>query len=455
MLYNLFAVLILLGWIFSGVYALDFISGKIGENARGRKWLNLAAVFFGPFVLLGVWASSAFRKEESGEAGASVPVVVRGKGKRGAPVALLTDRAGNPVMPLDNRPPAVEAMETVYQLMQEAVERKATRVIVQPDLEGEYHVRFRIDGAEENISSLGALQGGSLVSAFKHAAGMSTSERRSSQSGGFFLQTGKAPLNCPAQSSRSGGGEQIVVRLGTIEAVPPLEGLGIPAGGLAELRELLGGGSGLVLLLGRPGSGLTTTMYSILQSPELAERRIASFESPVEFKLDNVMQNEVDPHRGNTLLKLLGNAINDGADTLAVGNLNDAESARLTVNFARNGKLSIAVLDCATPLEAFARFEKWEITPRMLGGMPLCLLSQALARKTGGGYAAVFDLPDRSALDSALETKGVTIDMVRQAIGKGGDGTGLMEELDILVNDGTITRDEAARVVKTIARKGE
>lgn len=61
-------------------------------------------------------------------------------------------------------------------------------------------------------------------------------------------------------------------------------------------------------------------MYSILQSPELAERRIASFESPVEFKLDNVMQNEVDPHRGNTLLKLLGNAINDGADTLAVGN---------------------------------------------------------------------------------------------------------------------------------------
>lgn len=145
-------------------------------------------------------------------------------------------------------------METVYQLMQEAVERKATRVIVQPDLEGEYHVRFRIDGAEENISSLGALQGGSLVSAFKHAAGMSTSERRSSQSGGFFLQTGKAPLNCPAQSSRSGGGEQIVVRLGTIEAVPPLEGLGIPAGGLAELRELLGGGSGLVLLLGRPAA---------------------------------------------------------------------------------------------------------------------------------------------------------------------------------------------------------
>ena len=213
MLYNLFAVLILLGWIFSGVYALDFISGKIGENARGRKWLNLAAVFFGPFVLLGVWASSAFRKEESGEEGASVPVVVRGKGKRGAPAALLTDRAGNPVTPLDNRPPAVEAMETVYQLMQEAVERKATRVIVQPDLEGEYHVRFRIDGAEENISSLGALQGGSLVSAFKHAAGMSTSERRSSQSGGFFLQTGKAPLNCPAQSSRSGGGEQIVVRL--------------------------------------------------------------------------------------------------------------------------------------------------------------------------------------------------------------------------------------------------
>jgi len=49
--YNLLAVLILLGWIFVGVYTLDFLSGRLGENTKGRRWLNLAALFFGPVVL--------------------------------------------------------------------------------------------------------------------------------------------------------------------------------------------------------------------------------------------------------------------------------------------------------------------------------------------------------------------------------------------------------------------
>ena len=114
----------------------------------------------------------------------------------------------------------------------------------------------------------------------------------------------------------------------------------------------------------------------------------------------------------------------------------------------------IAQIDCATPLEAFAKFEKWEITPRMFAGMPVCLLSQALARKNGGGLVAVFDLPDRRLLGSVLETQGVTVDLLRQKVA-GADGSGLIEGLEQLVNEGTISREEAARVMKTITRKGE
>ncbi|MBS1368556.1 MAG: Flp pilus assembly complex ATPase component TadA [Lentisphaeria bacterium] len=455
MYYNLFLILILLGWIFTGVYTLDFIEERSGENEKGRRWLNLAALFFGPVALLCFWLSQQFARRGDGDVSPAQAFSGRAKKSRNAPAFELAGRGGEPVVPVDGKAASVEAMTLAYSLIEDALGRKADRVMVYPDEEGEYNVFFRIGGADEKVTHLGCLPGGSLVTAFKHASGMVIGERRSSQNGGFFARDGKSAVSCFVTSARAAAGEQLMIRLGLLTQVPPLEGLGIPAGGLAELRALLEGGNGLVLLLGRPGSGRTTTMYAILQSAELVGRRIVTFENPIEIKLDNAMQLELDPYGGKTLLKLMGDAINDGADTLAIGALSDPESARLAVNFARNGHLVIAQLDCATPLEAFSKFEKWELTPRMFGGTPLCMLSQALARKSGGGLAVVFDLPDRTALDSVLETKGVTIDMVRQAIGGGGDGGGLLDGLESLVNEGTISREEAARVMKTVTRKGE
>ena len=84
----------------------------------------------------------------------------------------------------------------------------------------------------------------------------------------------------------------------------------------------------------------------------------------------------------------------------------------------------------------------------------MALLSQALARRNDGGMAAVFDLPDRQILGDTLETQGVTIDLLRQNLGGSGDGSGLLEGLQALVNEGTISGEEAARVMKTITRRG-
>lgn len=472
MLYNLLAILILLGWVFTGVYTLDRIGERVGENAKGRRWLNLAALLLGPVVLVLFQFTGVFTTDEAAESprpgnvptpvspAAPVPVVeapsVRHSRERvPAAGAGLLDASGGPVSPPDGRADSAEALALAADLMQKAVGRKATRVVVRPDSEGEYDACFRIDGAEEGVAHFETMQGGAVISALKHAAGMNLGERRGGQRGTFVVPGGRKPLACIVQTVGTGGGEQVVVRLETLTAVPPLEGLGIPAEKLDGLRKLLADGKGLVLLLGRPGSGTTTTYYAVLDAPELAGRRVASIENLVECRPGNCYQFEIDPASGKTLLKLLNQAINEGADAIGIGQLNEGESARLAVNAAKNGKLVIAVLDCATPLEAFSRLERWEITPRMLGGMPLCILCQALVRRSDGGVTGVFAMPHRERLESVLSTRGVTIDMVRGAVGPDVDGSGLEEELESLVNEGGITREEAARVVRTVMRKGE
>lgn len=475
MSYNLLAVLILLGWIFTGVYTLDFLSGEIGENTKGRKWLNLAALLFGPLVLP---VARLRRKEEgagpapvppaatplSGAAHAPVPIPmpdapstarrVREKERVAAGAGLL-DASGNPAVPADGRADSTEALALAGDLLQQAVERGASRMIVRPDSEGEYNVVFRINSVEETASHLETMQGGAVITALKLAAGMNPGDRRGGQKGAVRIPGGREARQFVVQTVSTGGGEQVVVRLETLSAVPPLEGLGIPAEETAGLRELLSGGKGIVLLLGRSGAGTTTTYYAVLDAPELAGRRVVSIETLPEYATANATQLEIDHAAGKTLLKLLNQAINGGADALAIAQLNEGESARLAFNAAKNGKLVIAALDCTTPLEAFSRLERWEITPRILGGMPLCMLSQALVRRSDGGLAGVFAMPDRPRLESILATRGVTIDMVRGAAGGAVDGSGLEEELESLVNDGSVTRDEAARVVRTIMRKGE
>lgn len=477
---NLLAVLILLGWIFTGVYTLDFLSGEIGENTKGRKWLNLAALLFGPLVLpVARLTLGARRKEEaagpaavphatplSGAAHAPVPVPmpmpdapstprrVREKERVAAGAGLL-DASGNPAVPADGRADSTEALALAGDLLRQAVERGASRMIVRPDSEGEYNVVFRTDSVEENASHLETMQGGAVITALKLAAGMNPGDRRGGQKGAVRIPGGREDRRCVVQTVATGGGEQVVVRLETLSAVPPLEGLGIPAEEVAGLRGLLSGGQGLVLLLGRSGAGTTTTYYAVLDAPELADRRVVSIESLPEYAPANATQLEIDHAAGKTLLKLLNQAINSGADALGIAQLNEGESARLAFNAAKNGKLVIAALDCTTPLEAFSRLERWEITPRILGGMPLCMLSQTLVRCSDGSLAGVFAMPDRPRLESILATRGVTIDMVRGAAGGAVDGSGLEEELESLVNDGTVTRDEAARVMRTIMRKGE
>ena len=457
--YNLILILILLASIFAGVYTLDFIEARSGENEKGRPWLNLAALFFGPAALLYFWISQQIANRSVEEVTPEQLFSARSGSKKRKkddppPFELLDRNSREPIVPVDTKPASVEAMTLAYGLIEDALKRGAERIMIRPDEDGEYDVYFRINSAEERTVHLGCLPGGSLVTAFKHAANLVIGERRSMQNGGFFARTEEAGVYCHVTSSRAAAGEQLMIRLGMLDHVPSLDGLGIPGTELAELRSLLAEGHGLVLLLGRPGSGRTSTLYALLLSPEMAGRRIATFENPIELKLSHAAQYEVDPYGGKTLSKLLTSAINNGADTLAIGSLSDPESAGIAIGFARSGHLVIAQIDCATPLEAFAKFEKWEITPRMFAGMPVCLLSQALARKNGGGLVAVFDLPDRRLLGSVLETQGVTVDLLRQKVA-GADGSGLIEGLEQLVNEGTISREEAARVMKTITRKGE
>ena len=60
MVYNPITLCILAAWIYSGVCALGFLKKRAEKFGDRLPWYNLAALFFGPVVLLIVYLSEEF-----------------------------------------------------------------------------------------------------------------------------------------------------------------------------------------------------------------------------------------------------------------------------------------------------------------------------------------------------------------------------------------------------------
>jgi twitching motility protein PilT len=125
--------------------------------------------------------------------------------------------------------------------------------------------------------------------------------------------------------------------------IPTIEGLGLPkALGNAVLPEF-----GLVFVSGVPGSGRTSTLAAIVQhlnthSPE--RRHIVVIESAIEFLHKNdkcsITQREVGVDTDN-FAEGMRAALEQDADVIVVGELDEPEIIQLAVRAAEAGRLVI------------------------------------------------------------------------------------------------------------------
>jgi type II secretory ATPase GspE/PulE/Tfp pilus assembly ATPase PilB-like protein len=83
--------------------------------------------------------------------------------------------------------------------------------------------------------------------------------------------------------------------------IPTLELLGLPPQ-LADIAELR---NGLVLVTGPTGSGKSSTLYACLHEIDRYQLNVITIENPVEYRLDNITQIEVNPRARRRWWKLM------------------------------------------------------------------------------------------------------------------------------------------------------
>ena len=147
------------------------------------------------------------------------------------------------------------------------------------------------------------------------------------------------------------------------------------------LRQLIHSHSGLFILSGPTGSGKSTTLYAALQELHSSEISIATLEDPVEYRLQGISQSQINSKSGLEFQNGLRALLRQDPDVLVIGEIRDAETARIAIRAALTGHLVFTTLHAASAAEAPVRLIDMGIEPYLVADALIGIASQRLARR--------------------------------------------------------------------------
>jgi type IV pilus assembly protein PilB len=150
---------------------------------------------------------------------------------------------------------------------------------------------------------------------------------------------------------------------------------------LGEIKGCIGKSHGMILVTGPTGSGKSSTIYACLKQPVFAQKNIVTLEDPVEYELPGINQVQIRSNIGFTFARGLRQVLRHDPDVIMVGEMRDAETARIGVQAALTGHLLISTLHTNNASEAYVRLVDMEVEPYLVSATVICVLSQRLIRK--------------------------------------------------------------------------
>ena len=209
---------------------------------------------------------------------------------------------------LKDAPPA----KIVDLLLEQAIQDRTSDVHIEPT-ETRLRVRFRIDGILHDIMSLPLELHLTIISRLKIMAGMNIAERRRPQDGQFTVDIQNRQVDVRAAISNSVTGEMAVLRL--LDKGFTLFGLnqlGMSTHFLEQYRRLLRLPYGMIVICGPTGSGKSTTLYASLLQMDRVEQNVISLEDPVEYRISDTNQTQVNTEAGITFATQLRSVLRPG-----------------------------------------------------------------------------------------------------------------------------------------------
>ncbi|MCC7055362.1 MAG: Flp pilus assembly complex ATPase component TadA [Gemmatimonadaceae bacterium] len=263
----------------------------------------------------------------------------------------------------------------------EAVQRGASDIHFEC-FEHELRVRYRVDGALQEVMKPPIKLRASLVSRFKIMSSLNIAERRVPQDGRIKLKFGGKVIDFRVSTLPTLFGEKIVLRiLDKGNLTLDLEKFGIEPRAERELMEAVQNPYGMVLVTGPTGSGKTTTLYSCLSKINTGDTNIMTAEDPVEYNLFGINQVLVRNEIGMTFAAALKAFLRQDPNVIMVGEIRDLETGSIAIKAALTGHMVLSTLHTNSAPETITRLMDMGLEPFNVSSALNLILAQRLLRR--------------------------------------------------------------------------
>ena len=287
-----------------------------------------------------------------------------------------------PVAGLKERSEAAPIIDLVDLVVRSAITSKASDVHVEP-MEKGVLIRHRLDGLLKEVMDLPKWVHEGLIARLKIMAGMDIAEKRLPQDGRLrSTAEDGTEVDFRVSTLRTLFGEKVVMRvLDHRKGVPALEEIGMSAFALEEVREFLRHQHGMILVVGPTGSGKTTTLSSALTAVRSEKTNIITIEDPVEYQIPGINQTQINEKIKLTFASALRSILRQDPDVILLGEIRDAETAKIAMQAAQTGHLVLSTLHTDNAPSVVTRLMDIGTEPYVIASALIGVIAQRLVRR--------------------------------------------------------------------------
>jgi general secretion pathway protein E/type IV pilus assembly protein PilB len=265
-------------------------------------------------------------------------------------------------------------------IIMEAFKRRASDIHLEP-LENRFRIRYRIDGALQDMDPPPKRLQPAIIQRIKIQSGMKISEKRIPQDGRIQVNAKGRDLDLRVSSVPTNHGESIVMRiLDKQNLALGLPELGFLSDDQQKFEQLLGLSDGVLLVTGPTGSGKTTTLYACLGQMNTPNRKIITVEDPVEYQMTGVNQVQVNRDVGLDFSAALRSILRQAPNVVMIGEIRDNETADIAMEAALTGHLVFSTLHTNDAPSAITRLVDIGVKPYLVASAVRAVMAQRLVR---------------------------------------------------------------------------
>jgi type IV pilus assembly protein PilB len=243
-----------------------------------------------------------------------------------------------------------------------------------------------------------------------------------------------------------------------------LDRLGMIAEDMEKIEKMSDKPYGMILSTGPTGSGKSTSLYAILNSINKPDINIITLEDPVEYRINNIRQVQLNRKAGMTFASGLRSILRQDPDVVMVGEIRDAETAAISVQAAQTGHRVFSTMHTNDATGVITRFIDMGIEPFLISSVLLVSFAQRLVRTVCPYCKEQYNPPEK-----ALADFGITVEEAKKSTFQRGRGcsqckntgykgrTGLFEVLvnDEMIQDMIMKRKASQEITRAAVAAGK